>query len=326
MESQSAAAPPPAVRSLVEKTVGEQGEPLDCWYPMATELGHLLRHPESASGNLSSLAAGLVGRLQTLVQDHCDQALFAAVRSLQDKRLPFSAAHAMAMAAAAGIMTHHSAELKASRDKIMQACMFMNISQAHNLDETRCHLDRSAVSASDLRLATHSQDSVDLLRTRGFTDEDTLQLILLHHRPAAEIGGPSGQALSNQPVVLIQLLELACEELSQTRRSPAVVSATRHLLFDEAHMPTELASLYFRCVGLYPPGTAVQLLSGERAVVFRRGDSIHKPMVQSLIGSDGRWLRAPLPRDTAQPPHEIIRVLPWHSIGLPLDKALKAFW
>lgn len=326
MESENTSAQSPVVQALAEKTTDQQTEPLDCWFPMATELGHLLRHPESAAGNLKGLAKGFVDRLHTLVQDHSDQALFVAVRALQDKRFPFCAAHAMAMAAAAGLMTQCNVGLLASRETIMQTCLLMNISQAQRLDESRFHLDRAAASAGDACLVSHAQDSVNLLRTSGFVDEDSLRLILQHHDSAAETGGSSVQVGGDQSLALIQLLERACEELSQTRRAPAVVSASHKLLFDEARMPTELALLYFRCVGLYPPGTAVQLFSGERAVVFRRGESIHKPVVQSVIGADGRWLKRPLPRDTAQAPHEIVRVLPWHTMGLPLDKALKAFW
>jgi hypothetical protein len=326
MEPYNEPAQSKVVQAGSSDTAVNEDEPLDCWYAMVTELGHMLHQPQATASDLEGRAKSFVGRLHSLVQGRSDQALFVAVRALQDKRCPFSAALAMAMSAFACLMVEQDAELSSRREAVMLACLLMNISEANKLDETRCHLDHMEASSYDPRLVRHPEVSVDLLRRHGFTDESSLQLIVHHHESAAAGGAPTGLALTDQAVALVQLLERACEELSQTRRPPAVVSATYKALFDQARVPTALATLYFRCVGLYPPGTAVLLCSGERAVVCRKGAFINKPWVQSVVSPDGIWLKTPLLRDTADKKCEIVRVLPWHSIGLSLDKTLKAFW
>ena len=52
--------------------------------------------------------------------------------------------------------------------------------------------------------------------------------------------------------------------------------------------------------GVYPPGCFVKLVSGETAVVVKRGPSVVTPLVAALTTPSGAALVDPLPRDTCE--------------------------
>jgi hypothetical protein len=52
-------------------------------------------------------------------------------------------------------------------------------------------------------------------------------------------------------------------------------------------------------MGVYPPGSVVELASGERGVVVRRGEKITTPMVAVYTDSFLRPLSSPVLRNTA---------------------------
>lgn len=74
-------------------------------------------------------------------------------------------------------------------------------------------------------------------------------------------------------------------------------------------------------MGLYPPGSFVQLESGELGVVIARGRRANLPIVASLVGRSGLPLGEPAVRDTVDKRHavkgamlpEAVKVLPPHT-------------
>jgi hypothetical protein len=67
--------------------------------------------------------------------------------------------------------------------------------------------------------------------------------------------------------------------------------------------------MLLKVLGLYPPGTYVQLASGEMGVVVARGAKAHTPLVAALRRADGSLLAQPLRRDTQQRAHTVQRGL-----------------
>ena len=54
-------------------------------------------------------------------------------------------------------------------------------------------------------------------------------------------------------------------------------------------------------VGIYPPGTYVQLLNGEKAVSVARGPRVNCPRVMSIVNPGGMPLNHYIYRDTSEP-------------------------
>jgi hypothetical protein len=61
--------------------------------------------------------------------------------------------------------------------------------------------------------------------------------------------------------------------------------------------------------GVYPPGCFVKLVSGETAVVVKRGPSVVTPLVAALTTPSGANLSDPMPRDTSRREHAIAGVV-----------------
>lgn len=74
-------------------------------------------------------------------------------------------------------------------------------------------------------------------------------------------------------------------------------------------------------MGLYPPGSFVQLVSGETGIVIARGRQANLPLVATLRSQSGVPLVSPALRDTAEPRHAVkgglgaedVNVLPPHD-------------
>src|SRR5690606_31073221 len=89
--------------------------------------------------------------------------------------------------------------------------------------------------------------------------------------------------------------------LISPRKTRSGRSATESLqvLQQDGQYADEVKQALIDVVGLYPPGTYVQLDNGEVAVVLRRGRSLDEPQIASLIDSDADSLDHPI----------------WHLVG-----------
>jgi hypothetical protein len=58
--------------------------------------------------------------------------------------------------------------------------------------------------------------------------------------------------------------------------------------------------------GIYPPGCFVRLVSGETAMVLKRGSTMQTPMVAAVTTPRGMPMTEPLPRDTARREYGIV--------------------
>jgi hypothetical protein len=70
-------------------------------------------------------------------------------------------------------------------------------------------------------------------------------------------------------------------------------------------MDAELAQVFIKELGVFPPGTYVKLQNGEVGIVSRRGENAMKPIVQAVIGPRGAPLPHPLKRDSAEADYAI---------------------
>jgi hypothetical protein len=77
--------------------------------------------------------------------------------------------------------------------------------------------------------------------------------------------------------------------------------AARDACLDASGHPDSIGATLLRVVGLYPPGTFVELANGESAVVIVRGAKAHTPIVASMRRKDGGLLMQPVRRDTLRP-------------------------
>ena len=172
----------------------------------------------------------------------------------------------------------------------------------------------------------HAAAAAALLRTAGVDDALWLHIVERHHEAPA---GPVD--LSDRPGLLAELLrrvDIYTAKLSRraTRAPTTPLRAARLACLDASGQPDAIGAAMLRVIGLYPPGTWVELVSGELALVKRTGAKAHTPHVVALRRQDGTMLPQPTPRDTADARFHIRGSLDAREVRVRVDhlKALSA--
>jgi hypothetical protein len=83
------------------------------------------------------------------------------------------------------------------------------------------------------------------------------------------------------------------------------VKAARDACMGADGTPDEIGGALLATVGLYPPGSCVELVSSEIGLVVARGKRANQPRVGVLVLSNGAPLGLPLVRDCEDPRYAI---------------------
>jgi hypothetical protein len=105
------------------------------------------------------------------------------------------------------------------------------------------------------------------------------------------------------------------------RQPMSPVQAAREACLGANGQPDEIGGVLLKAVGLYPPGSFVELTNGERGIVVARGRRANLPIVAALVGASGAPLGEPALRDTVERRHAVkgalssqaVRVIPPHE-------------
>ena len=117
-----------------------------------------------------------------------------------------------------------------------------------------------------------------MLELSGVTDRDWLDGVADHHVAPDGSGYPAGHHESNDFAALVRRADIYTAKLSPrtTRSAMAADRAGRAMfMYDPGNSMTAALVKEF---GVYPPGCFVKLVSGETAVVVKRGPSVVTPL------------------------------------------------
>ncbi|MBL0088347.1 MAG: hypothetical protein IPP44_17495 [Ideonella sp.] len=145
----------------------------------------------------------------------------------------------------------------------------------------------------------HAVASAELLAACGATDVVWMDIVRLHHDdsckklPLAELGDAQRAAR-----VLRRVDQFAAKLSRRATRAPmSPVKAAREACVGADGAPDEIGAALLGAVGLYPPGSCVELVSNEIGLVVARGKRANQPKVGVLIMGNGAPLGLPLLRD-----------------------------
>lgn len=171
---------------------------------------------------------------------------------------------------------------------------------------------RSALTPAQRELiSTHPERSAQALEAAGIEDPLWLTAVREHHERLDGSGyphGASGDAIT-QGARLLALVDTYCAMIRPRayRGAIAATEAMRAIFLERGtRVDAQLAALFVREIGIYPPGGLVRLENNEIAVVFRRGASAGKPRVRCLIDRFGKAEVNRPERDTATPGFGIV--------------------
>lgn len=174
-------------------------------------------------------------------------------------------------------------------------------------------LNRHGGALSDeLRTAIreHPMKSVALLQENGVKDAFWLRIVGQHHERADGSGYPAG--VSGDQVeslaLLLHLAEAYCASITARGYRKAMKqkdyqhgTAALHKLHKVSkQVAPQLLPVLIRSVGVYPPGTWVELVNKEIAIVILRESDTTKPRVASFCKPEVPPFAYPIIRDTSE--------------------------
>ncbi len=248
---------------------------------------------------------GLVVRLEPLrhkalelLQREADECLFVLFQALADPTLGYCATHALLSAVVCELTAGRLGLPAPQRKSLFRAALMMNVGMARAQDGLATQHAMPSEAQRNL-IREHPRLGVEMLQAMGLEDADALDIVRWHHEPDA----PAALPANLQPRHLLRVADMFVAKMAarKTRLAMSPLGAARSMVLDASGAAPVVASAVATAVGFYPPGTYVQLVNGERAVVVRRGPRAHDADVVSIVNAGGMPLLTYLHRDVREP-------------------------
>jgi HD-GYP domain-containing protein (c-di-GMP phosphodiesterase class II) len=239
------------------------------------------------------------GPVQALIERDSDLAIFQVLRQDGNAHTQYGVTHSIHTAITAFLVAQRLSWDQASVQKVFKVALTMNLSMLEL--QGQLAVQSTPVTAEQREaILSHPLRSVQMLELAGITDRDWLDGVADHHVASDGSGYPAGRRDVNDFAALVRRADIYTAKLSPrtTRSAMAADRAGRAMfMYDPGNSMTAALVKEF---GVYPPGCFVKLVSGETAVVVKRGPSVVTPLVAALTTPSGVALVEPVPRDTSK--------------------------
>lgn len=241
---------------------------------------------------------------------------------------PYSARHAVNAAIACQLTGGATGWVPAELAATVSAALTMNIGM-FELHDRLVALEGPLSDEQHAAVHAHCQASVERLREHGVTNAAWLNAVRDHHERADGSGYPDGKRGKEicRPARLLALADVYCARVSGRDYRPPLqpTLALRWLFLNEgAALDEDLAKVFIKTLGIYPPGTGVRLRNGSVAVVTQRGPVGHHPVVASLTTFDGLRMGSPIRRRGDVEAHAVSEVV--DLAALEIEVSMEALW
>lgn len=249
----------------------------------------------------------IVKLLRTAIKLHEDLAL-ASIQLNQDSG-DYGERHCVDAAILAIIVAQAMNKSDQEIQDIAAAALTMNISMRDL--QVKLQDQKAAISDADkLSIRNHPLDSINMLFEAGIEDSEWLLYVLLHHEHEDGSGYPVGNVKGEIPqnAKILTLADGFCARISSRgyRKSTLPSVALRDIFIEnKAQVDPTLASYFIKVLGLYPPGTFVQLKNNDIAIISHRGADHSTCTAYSMVKANGELYAAPIKRDTSLEAYKI---------------------
>ena len=274
------------------KGLGEQ------WADLATVLDITLRDLGADTPWMSRLTA-VHARASRLAEQRLDASLYHLVYSAGKGTERYSSHHGLLCLLVAIETAGKLAWDAGLVNSLSMAALTMNVSM-RRLQDQLSSIDEPVSPASRAMIADHAERSASMLQAAGVADPVWIETVRLHHddslkaSPLAELTPPQ------QAARLLRRVDIFTAKLSRrAARGPmSPVQAAREACLGPSGTPDEIGGALLKSVGLYPPGSFVELVNGEICIVVARGPVANLPVVAVVIDADGAHGGNATERDT----------------------------
>lgn len=233
----------------------------------------------------------------------------------------YAVAHMINVAVVADLVGRRLGWSASERQRAMCAALTMNVAMVdlqHRLNQQREPL--SVQQRQDIH--AHPIAGYEKLQELGVTDADWLHAVRDHHETRTGRGYPRGGNDSSDQAELLRLVDVYCAKVSRRayRRAVAPNQAARELFLEDGQQgQNPLAAVIIKEVAIYPPGSFVQLASGEVAGVARRGESANTQVVFALANDRAVPYIDPIKRDTRRSEFKIVSAVSSETVMVRLN-------
>ena len=265
---------------------------------------------------------GLWQRAQNLLDRDPDVALFMAVRQDDRRFALYALTHSLHTAVVAVLAARHLGWDAARQQSLACAALTMNAAMLRLQAQLAEQLEPPNTRQREA-IAQHPLAAAQALREIGVTDGAWLTTVEQHHEEPGGGGYPQRLSAPDEAAQLLRLADMLIAKITPRAHRPALTPrlATRDVFL--ADPDKRLSTAIVRVLGLYPPGSVVQLKGGETGVVTRRAEGGNGPWVRVLAaGAPGRSADTAAAEDAIAQgvpmPAGLTRVYPEQVYGLIL--------
>jgi HD-GYP domain-containing protein (c-di-GMP phosphodiesterase class II) len=304
---------------LNEMEALREQDPVSSWPDLHATVSTLLHQGPAIEDFLDRLQK-VERRMVQLVNAQADNALFMLVQMLFDRRLGYTATHAL-LAGATCYLVGQGAGLAAEEQTSMfRAALTQNLGMAR-LQDDLARQEQPPNPIQKSQILGHPARGAMLLRAMGVTDALWLRWVEEHHESVNGSGYPAGKKQLSMPQQLIHMADVFVGRMSPrlSRRGMLPQTVARELYIGPDGQPSPLGALFVKTIGIYPPGSYVQLAGGEVAVVVRRGRRANTPVVFAIVGRQGLPLGEPALRDTTERLYEVKGSVPAEDVRVVIN-------
>jgi hypothetical protein len=270
----------------------------DLWEQTAWHLDRLQKSIDPEPG-FAGRCEEFVTSFLELVQRDVDIAIFLTVRQ-DPRRLPlYGLTHALQTALVCHLMGQRMGWDGAQARSLVKAALTMNLGITELQGRMAATGRITDIQREQVR--QHPQLAFDKLSAAGVADVAWLEAVLQHHERSGGGGYPAKCTAPSEWAIALRMADVFMAKISaRCDRPPMTVQDAARQMFAEAQGNPAAAAI-IKEYGIYPPGNAVVLASGELAVVIRRGATAVTPLAAAITDKSGMPTVGTARRDTSQP-------------------------
>lgn len=244
-----------------------------------------------------------------LVRRDPDMAILQVVRQDDGPITQYASRHAVHAAVAGQLAAKRLGWGDETADSLFRAALTMNLSMAELQDKLATQVT-PLTSLQRQALHEHPERSAELLETAGVADVNWLAAVRNHHEKGDGKGYPRGATDVDELSMLLQRADAFTAKFSPRATRGVVMPDVAARQFFQSDPGNPITAAIIKEFGIYPPGCAVRLKSGETGIVMRRGPQANTPVVAIVTDCNGDALLTPQKRDTSVAAHAVAGVLP----------------
>lgn len=292
-------------------------DPTHLWTQLNSQVHALLTNPQDHPAFQSDVQ-GASGHIQHALRSDPESVVF---EMLSGEPQSNAVAHSVNTAFVAALTANRFGWSESEQATLTNAALTMNMAALalHNMLSTQ----RTALTPEQrCELHDHPAHSRALLEASGVTDADWLRTVEQHHITPDGRGLPQERGHLSEQACMIHYADVYMAKLSARAYRGALPAhqAARELFINGGGTQNPFVSTLIKEIGMYPPGSFVQLANGDTAVVLKRGEGAHIPQVRSLLNGRGAPYPEPEVRDTAQAAFKVVTGLPRGQVKTKLDR------